>query len=478
MLFNSLQYLIFFFLVVTVYYLISHRYRWTFLLATSYYFYMCWKIEYVFLIIASTVSTYIAGILLEKHSESLNKKWILVAVLLFNLGILFIFKYYNFFNDSLQVVLSKFNIFYGAPALKLLLPVGISFYTFQVISYLVDVYRGQKDAERHFGYFAVFVSFFPKLVAGPIERAGNMLPQFREEVVFDYQRITDGLKLIAWGLFKKMVIADRIAVYVDQIYNNPADYTGAPVILATVFFAIQIYCDFSGYSDIAIGSGQVLGFRLMNNFDRPYSAKSVTEFWRRWHISLSTWLTDYIYTPVLIHYRHWGMPAIIFSLFVTFLACGLWHGANWTFVIWGLMHGIMLSLDVVTKKKRKEIKKLVPRAVYDNISMLFTFSFLCFTYVFFRANSVSDAFLIINNMFTIDFSNMNIDVTIMSRTELMVAFLSIAILEIVQLIQSKVNITQYIAKKPLLFRWAVYIAFTGYILFFRSSGAEFIYFQF
>ncbi|MEW6599513.1 MAG: MBOAT family O-acyltransferase [Nitrospirota bacterium] len=478
MLFNSLQYLIFFSLVVTTYYLISYRFRWTFLLAASYYFYMCWKIEYVVLIIASTVSAYIAGILLDKHRESLNKKWILIAVLLFNLGILFLFKYYNFFNDSLRVVLNKFNIFYDTPSLKLLLPVGISFYTFQVISYLVDVYRGQITAERHFGYFAVFISFFPKLIAGPIERAGNLLPQFREKAGFDYQRTTDGLKLIAWGLFKKMVIADRVAVYVDQIYNNPADYTGAPVILATVLFAFQIYCDFSGYSDIAIGSGQVLGFRLMNNFNRPYSAKSVTEFWRRWHISLSTWLTDYIYTPVSIHFRNWGVPALIYSLFVTFLACGLWHGANWTFVIWGLLHGLLLSLDALTKKRRKKIQKLVPRALYNNISLAFTFSFLCFTYVFFRANSVSDAFLIINNMFSINLSNMNIDVTIMSRTDLIVAFLSIAGLEIVQFIQNKININQYIAAKPLLFRWGVYIAFTSYLLFFRTSGAEFIYFQF
>ncbi|MDH4101471.1 MAG: MBOAT family protein [Nitrospirota bacterium] len=478
MLFNSLQYLIFFSLVVAVYYSISNRYRWPFLLAASYYFYMCWKIEYVLLIIASTLIAYAAGILLEKHRVSNSGKGIVVAAVLSNLGILFIFKYYNFFNDSLRVVLGGFDIFYGAPALKLLLPVGISFYTFQVVSYLVDVYKGRIKAERHFGYFAVFVSFFPKLVAGPIERAGNLLPQFREELEFDYRRTTDGLKLIAWGLFKKMVIADRLTVYVDQIYNNPAYYSGAPVILATVFFAFQIYCDFSGYSDIAIGSGQVLGFRLMNNFDRPYSAKSVTEFWRHWHISLSTWLTDYIYTPITIRCRDWGIPAIIFSLFVTFLACGLWHGASWTFIIWGLLHGFMLSLDVITKKRRKKFRKMVPAFLYDNISKVLTFSFVCFTYVFFRANSVSDAFLIINNMFLVDFSNLNIEVTFMSRTELVVAFFSIAILEAVQFVQGKINVREYIAEKPLLFRWAIYIAFTSYILFFKTSGAQFIYFQF
>ncbi|MHA2038646.1 MAG: MBOAT family O-acyltransferase, partial [Promethearchaeota archaeon] len=428
--------------------------------------------------IASTVSAYIAGILIEKNRGPSNKKWVMAGTLLFNLGMLFVFKYYNFVNDSLRIVLNEFNLFYNAPTLKLLLPVGISFYTFQVLSYLIDVYRGHKDAERHFGHFAVFVAFFPKLVAGPIERAKNLLPQFKEEKQFDYQGITDGLKLIGWGLFKKMVIADRVAVYVDQVYNDPGNYTGAPVILATVFFAFQVYCDFSGYSDIAIGSARVFGFKLMKNFDVPYSAKSISELWRRWHISLSTWLTDYIYAPISIHFRNWGMPAIVFSIFVTFLACGLWHGANWTFVIWGLLHGLMLSLDAVTKKRRKRIKKMVPKVLYDNISVMFTFSFVCFTFIFFRANTVSDAFLIIKNIFSINFTNLDVNVTQMSRTELVVSVLSILILECVQLMQRKVQILEYIAKRKFVFRWALYILFTSYLLFFRKSGSEFIYFQF
>lgn len=439
---------------------------------------MCWKIEYVLLIFASTASVYAAGLFIEKNNDSLNKKWVLITTLLFNLGILFVFKYFNFFNDSLRDALNEFNILYDAPTLKLLLPVGISFYTFQVIGYLADVYNGEKEAEKHFGHFALFVAFFPKLVAGPIERAGNLLPQFYEKQEFDYQRAVDGLRLIAWGLFKKMVIADRVGVYVDQVYNNPGAYTGAPVILATVFYAFQIYCDFSGYTDIARGSARILGFRLMKNFDNPYYSRSISEFWRRWHISLSTWLEDYIYTPILINKRNWGVMAIVFSLIVTFFVSGLWHGAAWTFVIWGLLHGLMLSLEVVTKKRRKKIRKAVPKTVYDNISVLFTFSFVCFTYIFFRANSVPDAFLIIRNMFDFSASELSITLPHMGKIELLVAFISIAIMEVVHFIQGRAQLRQFVENTGLLFRWPLYIIFVSYIMFFRTSGAQFIYFQF
>jgi len=439
---------------------------------------MCWKVEYGLLIFASTVSTYIAGILVEKQSNALSKRWILYITLLFNVGMLFVFKYYDFFSDTLRIVLNQFNVFYDVPALKLILPVGISFYTFQVISYLMDVYNGKIPAEKHFGYFAAFVAFFPKLISGPIERAGSLLPQFREEQEFNYQRVTDGLQLIAWGLFKKMVIADRVAVYVDQVYNNPGNFAGLPLVLATVFYAFQIYCDFSGYTDIARGSARIMGLRLMKNFDNPYFSKSISEFWRRWHISLSTWLNDYIYSPILINKRHWGLMAIIFSLFATFFICGLWHGAYWTFIIWGLLHGLMLSLEVITKKGRKKLRKIVPKILYDNISMLLTFSFVCFTYIFFRANTVSDAFLIIKNIGSFSFTDQSIIIPQMNKIELVIAFLSIAFLESVQLIQGKVQLRQFIYKRGSMFRWTLYVVFVSYILFFRTSGAQFIYFQF
>jgi D-alanyl-lipoteichoic acid acyltransferase DltB (MBOAT superfamily) len=378
----------------------------------------------------------------------------------------------------LRIVLEEINIIYIPQTLKLLLPIGISFYTFKVLSYLIDVYRGERNAERHLGLFAVFVAFFPQLAAGPIDRSKDLLPQFSEKHEIDYHRITDGLKLIAWGLFKKIIIADRIAVYVDQIFKYPDQYVGAPALLASVFFTIQVYCDFSGYSDIAIGSAQILGFRLMQNFDRPYHAKSVSEFWRRWHISLSTWLRDYIYNPLLISTRDWGLKAIIFSLLISFLACGLWHGADWTFIIFGLLHGLVLSLEVVTKKGRKKLKKIVPAIIYDNVCMVLTFSFVCFTFIFFRSNTVSDAFIIMKNIIAIDFTNLSITVPQMSRIELTVAFFSIAILESVQLIQRRVEVRKFIEGKKLLFRWFLYITFISYILFFRVSGVKFIYFQF
>jgi D-alanyl-lipoteichoic acid acyltransferase DltB (MBOAT superfamily) len=439
---------------------------------------MCWKIEYVFLILASTISVYIAGILIEKHKDLRVKKWILVVTLLINLGILFVFKYYNFFSDSLRTALNQFNIFYNAPTLKLLLPVGISFYTFQIISYLADVFKGTQPAEKHFGYFAVFVAFFPKLISGPIERAKNLLPQFHEKHEFDYRMATNGLKLIAWGLFQKIVIADRLAIYVNQVYDNPGQYKGATIALATVFYAFQVYCDFCGYSDMAIGSGQVLGFRLMKNFDRPFHATSVSEFWRRWHISLSSWLNDYIYTPILINRRGWGKVGVIFSMFVTFIVCGLWHGANWTFVVFGLMHGLVLSIEAVTKNSWKKIRKAVPGALYNSVNLVLTFSFICFTFLFFRANSISDAFLLINNMMNIDFTNVDIAIPQVSRIEFLLCLLSIAILESVNLVQGKMEIRDVITKKNFLLRWASYSIFISFILFFRKTGAEFIYFQF
>lgn len=271
-----------------LYFLLPHKYRWVMLLGASYYFYMSWKPEYVFLILISTIITYLSGIYIGKTNKQKNKKWILALSLLSNLGILFVFKYFNFFNESLAQLFMNFNINWGIPNFKLLLPVGISFYTFQALSYSIDVYRGKIKPEKNFGIYALYVSFFPQLVAGPIERSTNLLPQFYKKFNFDYQRVTDGLKLMAWGYFKKVVIADAMAIAVNTVYNNPQNFTGLPLIVATVFFAFQIYCDFSGYSNIAVVIARILGFDLMENFRRPYFSKSIKEFWSRWHISLST----------------------------------------------------------------------------------------------------------------------------------------------------------------------------------------------
>ncbi|MFC1785350.1 MBOAT family O-acyltransferase, partial [Candidatus Neomarinimicrobiota bacterium] len=289
MLFNSTQFIIFFPVVVFFYFLLPHRFRWMLLLVASYYFYMCWKAEYLLLILGSTIVDYIVAIQMSRQSTKAKKKLYLILSLAVNLGLLFGFKYFNFFSDSFRTIFDQFNVLYNVPTFKVLLPVGISFYTFQTLSYTIDVYRGKREPEKHLGIFALYVAFFPQLVAGPIERSTRLLPQLVKKYNFDYNRVTDGLKLMLWGFFKKVVIADRVAVIVNQVYNNPNDAAGLPLLIGTYLFAFQIYCDFSGYSDIAIGAAKVFGIDLMQNFRRPYFAKSIREFWQRWHISLSTW---------------------------------------------------------------------------------------------------------------------------------------------------------------------------------------------
>lgn len=311
-----------------------HKYRWAWLLAASYYFYMNWNPAYAILIFGSTIITYLCSLLLEKYQTDRGKKRLFLTIsLIINFGILFLFKYFNFVNETMFSVMEYLGVRWAVPNLDILLPVGISFYTFQAVGYTIDVYRGQLKAERHFGIYALFVSFFPQLVAGPIERASNLLPQFREKHVFNTSMAIDGLKLMLWGYFMKVVVADRLAVYVDAVYNNVDQHNGTSLLLASILFSFQIYGDFGGYSLIAIGAAKIMGFRLMTNFKRPYFATSIKAFWSRWHISLSTWFKDYLYIPLggnrVSRKRHY------YNLFVTFLVSGVWHGANMTFVIWG-----------------------------------------------------------------------------------------------------------------------------------------------
>ena len=392
--FNSFQFLIFFAVVVAFYFSIPQRFRWILLLGASYYFYMCWNTRYVVLIVVSTLSAYHSGIQMGKTKLRSKRRRYLLLSLLINLGLLFSFKYFNFFNDSFRSVFQHYNILYTIPALEVLLPVGISFYTFQVLSYSIDMYRGDGEPEKHLGIFALYVAFFPQLVAGPIERSTHLLPQFHKDKVFDYKRVTDGLKLMLWGFFKKVVIADRLALVVDRVYSEPTRYTGLPLVIATYFFAFQIYCDFSGYSDIAIGGAQVMGYDLMSNFRRPYFSRSVSEFWRRWHISLSSWFRDYLYIP--LGGSRVGKPRLGLNLLVTFLVSGLWHGANWTFVIWGALHGSYLVLSTWTASLRGEISTILylnkfPK-VRELVRVMVTFHLVLFAWIFFRADSISDAY--------------------------------------------------------------------------------------
>lgn len=318
---------------------------------------MSWKPEFIILIILSTIIDYFAGLKIYGSKSIKIKRLFLCFSIISNLGLLFAFKYFNFFSDSFRALLQQFSIPMDPITLKVILPVGISFYTFQTMSYTIDVYREKIGAQKHLGIFAVYVSFFPQLVAGPIERATNLLPQFFEKHNFEYKRAADGLKLMLWGFFKKVVVADRLSSIVNIVYNDPTSFTGTPLILATIFFAFQIYCDFSGYSDIAIGAAQIMGFRLMDNFKRPYFSRSISEFWKRWHISLSTWFKDYLYIP--LGGNRVAIPRWYANLFIVFLVSGLWHGANWTFVIWGALHGIYLILEMVLLPYKNKLFSLL-----------------------------------------------------------------------------------------------------------------------
>lgn len=490
MLFNSIDFIVFFPIVVILYFLLPHKFRWIFLLGASYYFYMCWKAEYVILILASTMVDFFAGIKMEESKTRKQKKLFLLLSLCSNLGLLFTFKYFNFFSDSIQMGLEHFNLFVDSPSFRLLLPVGISFYTFQTLSYSIDVFKGKKKAERHLGYFAVYVSFFPQLVAGPIERSTRLLPQFFERHEFNSKNLSDGLKLMLWGFFKKVVIADRLAILVNQVYNHSELYEGMPLLVATYFFAFQIFCDFSGYSDIAIGAAQIMGFRLMKNFDRPYYSKSISEFWKRWHISLSTWFRDYLYIPLGGNrVKKWRW---YFNLFITFLVSGLWHGANWTFVIWGAIHGFYLVFAIWTKKFMTKIYDSLGLYKGSNlrkfVDVFITFHLVLLAWVFFRANSVHDAIHIIGNIFPLrlaDFvklifsSGATETVLGLKNRELFLAVFSIIVMEFIHFLQRKRSITSILSQQPVIIRWLVYYALIIAIISFGEySMQEFIYFQF
>jgi D-alanyl-lipoteichoic acid acyltransferase DltB (MBOAT superfamily) len=459
------------------------------LLAASLFFYACWNPAYILLILFSVLVTWLSGILMEGKMQN-HKRLVLIGSLVINLGILFFFKYYNFFVGQIGRFTAP-NI----PNFNILLPIGISFYTFQALGYSIDVYRSTVKAEHNFINYALFVTFFPALVAGPIERTANLLPQFKINHAFDYKKVTSGLKLAAWGMFKKVVIADNVALYVNAVYNNPEVYPACSIALATFFFAFQIYCDFSGYSDIAIGSACALGFDLMPNFRRPYFANSIADFWRRWHISLTTWLKDYIYIPLGGNRR--GLFRQCINIMIVFALSGLWHGAAWHFVIWGLLHGFF---QVIERLLRNCKMPTLPHF----IQVFITFILVCFAWIFFRANSLTSAFRICAKLTTLpneligyikELSHvgtmgtfrqmfqlgMNVanPVQHFGLAEFGLSFIWISIVIAVEFSTRKEAGTVQIMKFPLVVRWVGY-AVILVILFFNMQikSSEFIYFTF
>lgn len=411
MLFNSLQFLIFFPIVLIVNYILPNKIRYLWLLAASYYFYMCWNAKYALLLFASTLITYLSGILIERINKSersekekiFRKKWVVAGSFIINLGILFFFKYFNFVFDTLGMIFNGMHIELNMPTFDVLLPVGISFYTFQALSYTMDVYRGDIYAEKNIFRYALFVSFFPQLVAGPIERSKNLLKQLAVPHKFNFENAREGLLLMLWGYFLKIVLADRIAIFVDTVYGNYQDFGGYYIIVATILFAVQIYCDFAGYSTIAIGAAKFLGINLMDNFDAPYLSVSVAEFWRKWHISLTSWFKDYLYIPLGGSRK--GQVRKYLNKMIVFLVSGLWHGANLSFVVWGGLNGIYQVVgEILQPVRNKAVKffRLTRTSLgHKIIHCIFTFILIDFAWIFFRAEGFQQSIDIIHSMFSI-----------------------------------------------------------------------------
>jgi D-alanyl-lipoteichoic acid acyltransferase DltB (MBOAT superfamily) len=443
---------------------------------------------YIFILIFTIVIDYCAGIWIAKEKNKRKRKFLLLLSIVANLGVLVVFKYYNFLTGNINVVLHSFNEHTRIPLLNIILPIGLSFHTFQAMSYTIEVYRGNTPPEKHFGIYALYVMFYPQLVAGPIERPQNLLHQFHEEKKFSYENLRSGLILIAWGLFKKVVIADRLALFVNQVYGNSSDYSGLPLIIGTIFFAFQIFCDFSGYSDIALGTARCMGFTLMQNFDRPYMSTSVSEFWRRWHISLSSWFRDYVYIPLggnKVSKARW-----YFNILVVFLLSGIWHGANWTFVIWGILHGLYLIIESEFYLRFPTLKQATGLFAIL-IKRMVVFSLVTFAWIFFRAPQVSDAFHIIRKFFVgvpsqirqvirdTHFQRLAYLYLEQDRYEFFIAITFMGIMMMIHFMQKRMPFDEWLIRKPTRVRWSFYyllvLAFVCFGVFNRS---EFIYFQF
>lgn len=446
------------------------------LLGSSCYFYMAFIPVYILILGFTIVIDYFAGIFLENTQGKHRKRW-LIASLFANIGVLAVFKYYNFLNTNLSEMLNSIGYHNSIPNLSIILPIGLSFHTFQAMSYTIEVYRGKQKAERNFGIYALYVMFYPQLVAGPIERPQNLIHQFYEKHYFEYERVVEGLKLMLWGLFMKLVIADRLAIYVNAVYNNADQHNGKTLVLATVFFAFQIYCDFAGYSNIAIGTAKVMGFNLMTNFNRPYFSRSISEFWKRWHISLSTWFKDYLY--ISLGGNRVSVPRWYFNLFIVFAISGLWHGANWTYIIWGAINGFYLVFAIVSQNWRNRFNTLIHLdrmpVIHNILQISITFVLACIAWVFFRANTTSDAFMILHRALAFDGSIFMETPSVIIYSLSAIAFLL------------AVELKREYYKGPVSFlnhpHWAVrklsYSFLIITILYFGVfDGGQFIYFQF
>ncbi|MCR5792754.1 MAG: MBOAT family protein [Lachnospiraceae bacterium] len=496
--FNSVDFMIFFPVVVGLYFIVPKKIRMYWLLIASYYFYMSWNATYALLIGGSTLVTYVSGLLfsrLDKRNRSIIwKRLIMILCICVNLAILFLFKYGNFGIDTVNAVLSFWNIDIIKHRFDFLLPVGISFYTFQALGYMIDVYRGDVEPEKNIFRYALFVSFFPQLVAGPIERSKNLLNQMRnidKLKLWNARRVTSGAILMIWGLFMKMVIADRVSILVDTVFNNYRMYGSTELILAAIGFTLQIYCDFGSYSMIAIGAAKVMGFELMENFKAPYLARSIREFWSRWHISLSTWFRDYLYIPLGGNRK--GAVRKSINIMIVFLVSGLWHGANWSFVVWGGIHGLYQVIGDILRPLKERIQKRLQIKTdcfsWHLLQTMINFSLVTFAWIFFRADTISEALGFIGRIFTkptpwLLFNNGLYNLGL-NQSEMNILFVSVLILFAVDYIRkkNKMMVDAFLFSQNMWFEWFVIIGLILMIVTFGEYGPtfdakQFIYFQF
>ena len=489
MLFNSFRFAVFFPIVVFLFFLIKPRHRWVLLLIASYIFYASWQVEYLILIIVSTLIDYFCALRISHTDNPTNRKAFLYLSVVVNLGILAVFKYLFFFAESTWWVLDNINDYFHYVSnipnpplyLKFLLPVGISFYTFQTLSYTIDVYRGVATPERHLGKFALFVSFFPQLVAGPIERYNHLMPQLKSETSFDYQKITEGLKIMAIGFFKKLVIADRAAILVDQVYANPDMYFGLEIFVVVILFYFQIYGDFSGYTDIARGAARIMGYNLSQNFNQPYLASNFNNFWQRWHITLTKWFRDYLYFWL----RRSLSLKIPTAIIITFAMVGLWHGANWTFLFWGALNGVAMAVEQWVERSKAGVRlpfisKGSSYKINRFLGIAITFLLISLTGVFFRANNIKEAGTIFRNLFSFQ---EGISLFGSNDPHLYILVFLTAFLFIVKYLSGFKRVEDILIKdisaKPFFIRWSVYIIIVYLILNLGIfTKHAFVYFQF
>jgi alginate O-acetyltransferase complex protein AlgI len=483
MLFNSIDFAIFLPIVFILYWFATNenlKLQNALLLVASYFFYACWDWRFLFLLMFSTLLDYFTGLKMQDANNQKNKRfwfWLSITV---NLGFLGVFKYYNFFAESLAEAISHFGLQVNPWTLNVILPVGISFYTFHGLSYVIDIYKDRIKAERNFVDYAVFVSFFPLLVAGPIERATHLLPQIKKERIFDYTKAVDGLRQILWGLFKKIVIADNCAQFANQIFNNSADYSGSTLVLGAIFFTFQIYGDFSGYSDIALGTARLFGIELLRNFAFPYFSRDIAEFWRRWHISLSSWFRDYLYIP--LGGSKGGTLMKIRNTFIIFIVSGFWHGANWTFIIWGALNAFYFLPLLLSNKNRNNLEtvaqgKLVP-TVKELFQIIVTFGLTVFAWIFFRAENLSHALSYVSGIFSKSlFSIPKFSIVKDARGTIVIVFLFVLIEWLGREQQYAIANLGLNWKRPL--RWSFYVCIVFLLfMYMKTEETPFIYFQF